>query len=146
MEQQQRLHTALDRLVRRSQSADAEVAARARVSLDATEVEAVKLIGGFGALAMRDFSNRMRIPASTATSVVDRLERKAIVARERNAADRRVVQLSLTAAGKAVLQDITDEHLRLCREMLAAFSPGEQDVLLDMIQRLSNGAKVGEEE
>ncbi len=79
--------------------------------------------------------------------MVDRLERKALVVRDRNTADRRVVQLSLTATGKAVLQDITDEHLRLCREMLSAFKPGEQDVLLELMQRLSEdtGTRSGEE-
>ncbi|GAB5468663.1 MAG: hypothetical protein Kilf2KO_16930 [Rhodospirillales bacterium] len=137
MSPQQRLQSALDHIVRRSQSADAGGVARARVALDATELEVIKLLGSLGVLAMRDLSVRLRIAASTATSLIDRMERKGLVVRDRNLADRRVIQLSLTPAGKAVLQEVSDEQARLCREMLAALAPTEQALLAEMMHRLA---------
>ncbi|MEO1194390.1 MAG: MarR family transcriptional regulator [Pseudomonadota bacterium] len=137
MTPKERLQTALDAIVRRSQTADAGALARLPQALDAGDLEAIKLLGQFGVLSMRDLAEQLRIPASTATSLVDRLEKKGLVERSRNAADRRVIQLSLTAEGREALNAVTQEHLRLCQELLESFGPQEQTVLADLLERLA---------
>jgi DNA-binding MarR family transcriptional regulator len=53
---------------------------------------------------MGELSRHMYLQMSTVSGVVDRLERKRYVERVREAPDRRVVKISLTAAGKRLVQ------------------------------------------
>jgi DNA-binding MarR family transcriptional regulator len=57
-----------------------------------------------GQLSMGELSRHMYLQMSTVSGVVDRLERMGYVERVREAPDRRVVKISLTAAGKRLVQ------------------------------------------
>jgi DNA-binding MarR family transcriptional regulator len=62
---------------------------------------------------MRSLAEEWRCDASTATWIVDRLERRGLVTRDRPADNRRVVRLGITPAGIALLDDLR-EPLRDC--------------------------------
>ena len=55
-----------------------------------------------GSLPLGELSKKMYLHPSTITGVVDRLEKKGYVTRERNSGDRRVVNVRLTPAGAAL--------------------------------------------
>ncbi len=61
---------------------------------------ALKAILERGVLPLGQLSKKMYLHPSTVTGVIDRLESKGYVVRGRDAADRRVVTVSLTLAGK----------------------------------------------
>jgi DNA-binding MarR family transcriptional regulator len=65
---------------------------------------ALRTIYLHGQLSMGELSRYMYLQMSTVSGVVDRLERKGYVERVREAPDRRVVKISLTAAGKRLVQ------------------------------------------
>jgi DNA-binding MarR family transcriptional regulator len=65
---------------------------------------ALRTIYLHGQLSMGELSRYMYLQMSTVSGVVDRLGRKGYVERVREAPDRRVVKISLTAAGKRVVQ------------------------------------------
>ena len=65
---------------------------------------AIKTISEHGALPLGQLSKKMYLHPSTVTGVVDRLESKGYVARGRDATDRRIVTVSLTAAGKGLVK------------------------------------------
>ena len=65
---------------------------------------ALKAILEHGALPLGQLSKTMYLHPSTVTGVVDRLEGKGYVVRERDTADRRVVTVSLTPAGKELVK------------------------------------------
>jgi len=65
---------------------------------------ALKTILKQGALPLGQLSKKMYLHPSTVTGVVDRLESKGYVARGRDATDRRIVTVSLTAAGRALVR------------------------------------------
>ncbi|HXZ25796.1 MAG TPA: MarR family transcriptional regulator [Nitrospiria bacterium] len=66
---------------------------------------ALRVIYREGRLSMGALSERMYLHISTVSGVVDRLERKGFVERSRERTDRRVVMISLTKAGKRVVQN-----------------------------------------
>lgn len=79
--------------------------------------------------------------AGALTRAIDRLQAKGLVQRERSTTDRRVVQLVLTDAGRAlaglvpeVLSDVLNAHL-------AGFSPTEWQTLVGMLQRMQNNGE-----
>lgn len=54
-------------------------------------------------LRVSDLSRAMSVHQSTASNMLDKLEEKGLVRRERSGSDQRVVRLYLTGAGEAVL-------------------------------------------
>jgi DNA-binding MarR family transcriptional regulator len=65
---------------------------------------ALRVIYREGRLSMGELSRLMYLHISTVSGVVDRLEQKGYVERSREQTDRRVVKISLTKAGKRVVQ------------------------------------------
>ena len=76
------------------------------------------------------------------TRMLDRLEEKGLVRRERGARDRRVVLLRLTDAGERLLPRIRPAARRALRRHLAGFAPEEIDCLKDYLGRIiANGRR-----
>jgi DNA-binding MarR family transcriptional regulator len=70
------------------------------------------------------------------TRMVDRLEEKGFVRRVRSQADRRVVHLELTAAGKALRPMITPRVVKVLNRHLSGFSREELEVLKNLLRRI----------
>lgn len=78
------------------------------------------------------------------TRMLDRLEAKGLVARERSADDRRVVQLRLTDAGRDVVRHIPFVLAEVNNEALRGFRAAEFRQLKTLLQRVH--ATLSEEE
>lgn len=65
---------------------------------------ALKTIFQHGDLSLSELSKRMYLHPSTMTGVVDRLEKKGFVVRERDEGDRRVVKLQITPKGANLIK------------------------------------------
>ena len=65
---------------------------------------ALRTISQHGSLSLGDLGKKMCLVPSGVTGVVDRLEAKGYVSRDRGPGDRRVVKVHLTAAGKELVQ------------------------------------------
>lgn len=79
-----------------------------------------------------------RIGADTGsmTRMLDRLEEKGFIRRIRNANDRRVMNVELTAAGKALRPMITPRVVKVLNRNLAGFSRRDLDHLKDLLRRI----------
>ena len=64
----------------------------------------LKTIYQSGSLSLGELSKAMYLHPSTVTGVVDRLERKRFLLRDRNGEDRRVVKVQLTPKGNQVVK------------------------------------------
>jgi len=64
---------------------------------------AIKLIGDLSPVRVSDLAARMYLNPSTVVGILDRLESRGFVKRDRSVDDRRVVKVQLTAAGKDLL-------------------------------------------
>jgi DNA-binding MarR family transcriptional regulator len=85
---------------------------------------------------MGDLSATTSIEVSTLTRLVDSMEVKGLVARRRAADDARVVELSVTAAGRRLTQKILPIAERYEQVALAGFSAAEADRLKAALRRL----------
>jgi DNA-binding MarR family transcriptional regulator len=70
------------------------------------------------------------------TRSLDRLEAKSLVRRERSAADRRVVNIALTDAGRDVARHVPPVLAEVLNQHLAGFSHEEWQTLLNLLQRM----------
>ena len=76
------------------------------------------------------------------TRMLDRLQEKGLVSRERGTSDRRVVLLRLTPAGQRLIPKIRPALRRALRRHLAGFTPGEIESLKRYLGRLiANGER-----
>jgi len=65
---------------------------------------ALRIIYDEGQLSMGTLSEKMYLHMSTVSGIIDRLEKKRYVERNRDREDRRVIRISLTQGGKQIVQ------------------------------------------
>ncbi len=70
------------------------------------------------------------------TRVIDELERRGYVKRERSRRDRRAVEIAITAPGRQQAQSARRVLVGLLNELVAPFSEPEVDLLIEFLRRL----------
>jgi len=87
------------------------LAARSLAGLDADvtlpQFRALVVLASRGPQRSADISAELGVNPSTGSRMCDRLVRKGLVRRTRTAGDRRVVRLTLTAAGRELVAEVT---------------------------------------
>jgi DNA-binding MarR family transcriptional regulator len=83
----------------------------------------------FGPAAQKDISRRLRIDASDLVTVLDDLEERGLVRRQRDERDRRRYLVTITEPGARTL------HSRLVTMQKVALSQDERDRLVEMLIR-----------
>lgn len=104
------------------------LAARSLADLDAEvtlpQYRTLVVLASRGPQRVVDISVELGVTASTSTRMCDRLVRKGLARRYRIPSDRREVRLSLTQAGRELVQEVTgrrrDELVRIVDAMPAA--------------------------
>lgn len=81
------------------------------------------------------------LDAGSMTRMLDRLEAKGFVRRQRSDADRRVVRLELTRQGQATAGRIPDVLCEVQNAHLRGFSRAELDTLKSLLQRVLVNAR-----
>ncbi|MFN3004335.1 MarR family winged helix-turn-helix transcriptional regulator [Mycolicibacterium wolinskyi] len=76
------------------------------------------------------------VTSGAITNRVDRLIERGLVTREPNAANRRIKQISLTAAGLDLIDKMIPVHVANERRMLAPLTDAEYDNLLAVLRKL----------
>jgi DNA-binding MarR family transcriptional regulator len=87
------------------------LAARSLAGLDADvtlpQYRALVVLASRGPQQVVNISNELGVTSSTGTRMCDRLVRKGLVRRYRTPTDRRAVRLTLTPAGRTLIQEVT---------------------------------------
>lgn len=84
----------------------------------------------------RSIAAAIGFDTSTIGAVVDRLEKRGLIARQMSAEDKRVRRLHVTAAGEALLAGAVPAMLRAQRRMLVPLNAAEQASFLEMLTRV----------
>jgi DNA-binding MarR family transcriptional regulator len=77
------------------------------------------------------------------TRLLDRLEEKGLMRRERSKDDRRVVSLRITGAGRTALPRLRDSTARVIQRMLTGFSAAEVSDLRGLLGRMIENGQPG---
>lgn len=89
-----------------------------------------------GPLPLGQIGTLLLVTAGNITYVVDQLERRGLVRRERRHGDRRVVYAALTAKGRAEIDGIFPEHTRFVATIFDTLSPEEQAQMRRLLKKL----------
>ncbi|WP_156366831.1 MarR family winged helix-turn-helix transcriptional regulator, partial [Aeromicrobium sp. Leaf272] len=77
------------------------------------------------------------VTSGTMTNRVDRLTERGLVSREADPADRRGVQVTLTAAGRSAVDAALDELLEQERSLLSSLPPRDAEALAASLRTLA---------
>ena len=101
-----------------------------------TELEVLRYMEEAGECIVSDISTLLRVAPTTATSLIDRLEKKKLLSRKRTEHDRRIVLLSLTREGKdLVMQANREQHTRW-EKVFSLLSVKEQEKMISIYKKL----------
>ncbi len=93
-----------------------------------------------GSMTLNDLAARLYLDKSTASRVVDALERKGYVVRSTHPEDRRAVLVEVKAAGRTLERTIRASILAEERQLLADFDPEVRQAMTRLIARLARAA------
>jgi DNA-binding MarR family transcriptional regulator len=103
----------------------------------------MKHLGDGAAETAADLSRQMHYDAGSMTRLLDRLEEKGWIRRERSKDDRRVVRLRVTSAGRDVLPRLLDSAARVLQRMLIGFNAAEVRDLRSLLNRMIENGQPG---
>ena len=90
-----------------------------------------------GPLSQGELGRRLLKSSGNITVVVDNLEKRALVVRERNPQDRRSVTVSLTAEGRRLIENVFPRHRQAVVGEMGALTPEEQEELGRLCRKLT---------
>ena len=119
---------------------DRELAAEERLAqLEVTGAQFViiaTLMSDARARCASDLCKGISYDAGAMTRMIDRLESKGLLRRERGADDRRLVFLELTDQGRELYPAMREVSRRVQNQFLRGFTPGEARQLEDFLRRV----------
>ena len=73
---------------------------------------------------------------SNMTTVIDNLEKRGLVKRERGLEDRRMITIYLTETGKALIEKVLPQHVASIAKQFEVLSPEEHEQLGEILRKL----------
>ena len=101
-----------------------------------TEMHILDAIGDDGVRTVTELAAAAMVTVSTMTIAINRLEGKKLVERVRDTADRRVVRVRLTEAGRRIAYAHRRFHRRMARAVADGLEPGELEILAQAMEKL----------
>jgi MarR family 2-MHQ and catechol resistance regulon transcriptional repressor len=135
---------ALDAFIKLTRAADSVMAALqpglAEQGLTSSQLGVLEALHHLGPLCQRDLGRKLLKSNSNVTTVVDHLEERGLVARQRDAEDRRFVEVRLTAAGRRLVRAVFPAHLERIVALFGALAREERAELSRLCRKLGLAA------
>jgi DNA-binding MarR family transcriptional regulator len=127
---------ALRRIIRRVSLHSKRLSKEAGLTLP--QIVCLRALGDAGrtGLTVADISSRIQLSSPTVSGILDRLERAGLIARERQAADRRKVSVYLTDSGRNRISSLPPPLQEKFLERLAGLSADERRRLHESLQMI----------
>jgi len=90
-----------------------------------------------GPMCQRDIAKKILKSSGNITTVVDNLEKRNLVTRQRNMEDRRYFTVVLTAEGKKIIKNIFPDHVSRIVQVMGKLTANEQKVLGGLCKKLA---------
>ncbi len=110
-------------------------AALKRLNLSPSHLHTMHLLMPDRALPLKELAERLQMTPPSVTAITRRLVQTGLAQRTAHAEDSRIVLLSLTDAGRALYEQVTQEYTERMTRLLAGLSAAEQEQFLDLLER-----------
>ena len=131
---------ALNSYIKLTRAADS-VNARLSVSvsmkdLTTSQFGVLESLYHLGSLCQNELGNKILKSNSNMTTVVDNLEKRGLVRRERDQIDRRMIKVHLTTTGHDMIERLLPQHVSAIKEQFNVLSPEEHILLGNLLRKL----------
>lgn len=107
------------------------------LDLTAPQLYVMATIGYAGQLPFNEIGAKMMVTVSNLTGIVDRLEEKGLVTRERDTGDRRIVYVKLTSKGQKLYKTSIPTFENTLARLFEPLDKQEQKELGGLLKKLS---------
>lgn len=107
------------------------------VGLTAPQLLVLQAIRGLGAVAISRLSTEVSLSQATVTTIIDRLEKRGFVARQRSEQDKRVVHALLTDSGRQAVDSAPTPLQEAFSIRFEQLQDWEQSLILSALQRVA---------
>lgn len=101
----------------------------------------LELLYSKGPHPVQKISEIFSIPSGSITYVVDKLEKKGLVARQPNPNDRRASNVILTEEGRTLFDEIFPKHVATISQNFSFITDNEKVQLIELLKRVGMGAE-----
>jgi len=98
----------------------------------------LKCLRRMTSIRISDLADEMKIQVFTATRHIDQLEKKGLVQRNRDKADKRNILVSITARGKAMVKKIESHAFGLVAENMTDYSTEDVLLLINTVRKIDS--------
>jgi len=105
------------------------------------QVHVLTLLYENGAHKMSDLAKAMYVTTAAMTGFIDRLVRDGYVVRENDEHDRRIVKVSLTEKGRALMCRLKQHKRKTVISLFSKVSESDRELYLSILRRMENGIK-----
>ena len=109
------------------------------VALTVSQFGVLEAIYHLGPLSQRDLGRKILRSSGNITMVIDNLEKRRLVRRKRDASDRRMFIVHLTAEGQKLIGKIFPSHAALITHELSVLDATDQKILGDLCKKVGVG-------
>ena len=110
------------------------------VGLTISQFGVLEAIYHLGPLSQKNLGQKILRTSGNITMVIDNLEKRSLVKRERDALDRRMFIVHLTGEGQKLIRKIFPSHAALITSELSVLKTADQKTLGDLCRKIGLGA------
>ncbi|MEK7335553.1 MAG: MarR family transcriptional regulator [Candidatus Binatota bacterium] len=107
-----------------------------KLDLTSPQFYVLATIGYAGGLPFGEIGEKMMVTVSNLTGIVDRLEEKGLVARERDVHDRRVIRVRLTEKGSKLYKNTIPLFEKSISQFFSPLDKSQQKELSSLLRKL----------
>ncbi|HWI50525.1 MAG TPA: MarR family transcriptional regulator [Symbiobacteriaceae bacterium] len=101
------------------------------------QLDALLVLREYGELTMGELCQKMFLACSTATDLIDRMERNGLIERVRDTADRRVIRLKVLQKGSSVIDEVLEARRTHLATILAEIDVADKERLIQSLEQLN---------
>lgn len=101
------------------------------------QFDALLVLRDFGELTMGELCGKMFLACSTATDLIDRMERNGLIERVRDTADRRVIRLRVLPKGNSIIDEVLEARRSYLATTLSELDVADKERLIQSLDQLN---------
>lgn len=117
-----------------------------RLNLSLSHMRALQILMPDRALPLKELAEQLHMTPPSVTALTRRLVQTGLAQRTPHPEDSRIVLLSLTDAGRALYEQVTQEHIQRMARLLQGLSAAEQQQFLDLLERAVQALRAADAE
>jgi len=107
-----------------------------RVGLTGPQLVILQEISNLGEVTAGEIAKAVSLSQATVTGILERMEKRGLLARQRSESDKRRIMVRITEAGEQILQEAPPIMQEAFIERFASLPDWEQTMILSSLQRL----------